>query len=215
MRGTSESPDPVRLRRYSQNILTSGRSLLEIINDLLDLAKIEAGKLQLHRSEFSITELCREMIDFVRPLCDKRNQQIEDRIADDLPAFHSDSGRIKQILYNLLSNAIKFTPTGGSVALSAAREADDLVRLEVSDTGPGITPRTVRGDLREVPPTGLVDHTRARRNRGSDSPLRGSSSTCSAGASTFGVNRGRAPPSSFGCPTQVGTEATPPRVSLT
>ena len=130
--------DPKRLGRYSENILTSGRSLLDIINDLLDLAKVEAGKLELHVSEFSIAELCRDLIDFVRPLADKRNQTLEARLADDLPRCRSDSGKIKQILYNLLSNAVKFTPTGGAVSLSVDRDGDHSVRLVVCDTGPGI-----------------------------------------------------------------------------
>ncbi|MEK7755869.1 MAG: HAMP domain-containing sensor histidine kinase, partial [Planctomycetota bacterium] len=140
LRDAAQTPevDPKRLGRYSENILTSGRSLLEIINDLLDLAKIEAGKLELHVSEFSIAELCRDLIDFVRPLADKRNQTLEARLADDLPRCRSDSGKIKQILYNLLSNAVKFTPTGGAIFLTADRDGDHRVRLIVRDTGPGI-----------------------------------------------------------------------------
>jgi len=130
--------DPKRLGRYSENILTSGRSLLEIINDLLDLAKMEAGKLELHVSEFSIAELCRDLLDFVRPLADKRNQTLQARLADDLPRCRSDSGKIKQILYNLLSNAVKFTPTGGAILLSVDRDGDHRVQLAVRDTGPGI-----------------------------------------------------------------------------
>ena len=140
LRDAAQTPemDPKRLGRYSENILTSGRSLLEIINDLLDLAKIEAGKLELHVSEFSIAELCRDLIDFVRPLADKRNQTLEARLADDLPRCRSDSGKIKQILYNLLSNAVKFTPTGGAISLAVDRDGDRFVRLIVRDTGPGI-----------------------------------------------------------------------------
>ncbi len=132
-------PDHKRLTRYSENILASGRSLLDIINDLLDLAKIEAGRLQLHLSDFCIAELCRDLIDFVRPLCDKRNQQLSLEVADNLPQFHSDSGKIKQILYNLLSNAVKFTPTGGLISLRAEGVGDESVRLIVQDTGPGIS----------------------------------------------------------------------------
>jgi len=130
--------DSKRLGRYSENILTSGRSLLEIINDLLDLAKVEAGKLELHVSEFSIAELCTDLMDFVRPLADKRNQTLDARLAADLPRCRSDSGKIKQILYNLLSNAVKFTPTGGAVSLTVDRDGDQGVRLIVRDTGPGI-----------------------------------------------------------------------------
>lgn len=140
LRDAWENPkaDRRRLARYTENILSSGRSLLDIINDLLDLAKIEAGKMEFHLSEFSISELCKDLIDFVRPLADKRNQRLDLRLAADLPRCHSDSGKIKQILYNLLSNAVKFTPTGGSVSLSVERNANDRVRLIVRDTGPGI-----------------------------------------------------------------------------
>ncbi len=140
LRDAAQMPekDGKRLGRYSENILTSGRSLLDIINDLLDLAKIEAGKLELHVSDFSIAELSRDLIDFVRPLADKRQQSLELRLADDLPRCRSDSGKIKQILYNLLSNAVKFTPPSGAISLSVDRDGDQQVRLIVRDNGPGI-----------------------------------------------------------------------------
>ena len=130
--------DRERLKRFAENILTSGRSLLDIINDLLDLAKIEAGKMQLHLSKFQIEELCGDLVDFTKPLADKRNQQLTLSIGTGLPVFHSDSGKIKQILYNLLSNAIKFTPTGGSISLTVEPGQDSMVKMMVSDTGPGI-----------------------------------------------------------------------------
>ena len=132
------SVDPQRLARYSENILTSGRSLLDIINDLLDLVKIEAGKMELHLSEFAVTTLLKDLIDFVQPLADKKNQRLNLKLDRNLPRFTSDSGKIKQILYNLLSNAIKFTPPGGSVFLSAERNGPHSVGLMVRDTGPGI-----------------------------------------------------------------------------
>ncbi|MFQ5414418.1 MAG: ATP-binding protein [Phycisphaerae bacterium] len=135
---TNPRADEKRLARYTENILTSGRSLLDIINDLLDLAKIEAGKMELHIIDFAIDELCRDLIDFVLPLADKRNQTLTSDIADELPPFKSDSGKIKQILYNLLSNAIKFTPTGGSIRLRVHADDDGFVTMAVSDTGPGI-----------------------------------------------------------------------------
>lgn len=134
----SEKMDRRRLARYSENILTSGRSLLEIINDLLDLAKIEAGKMQLHLSDFCLGQLCNDLIDFLRPLVDKREQKLELRMPDPPPRLHGDSGKIKQILYNLLSNAVKFTPTGGSVTLLVEPTDNGRVRLVVADTGPGI-----------------------------------------------------------------------------
>ena len=130
-------PETGRLSRYAQNILTSGRSLLEIINDLLDLAKIEAGKMELHLSEFSPSELCQDLLDFVRPLAEKREQKLVSTFSPNIPRMKSDSGKIKQILYNLLSNAIKFTPVGGTISL-AVGEREGLLRMVVSDTGPGI-----------------------------------------------------------------------------
>ncbi len=130
--------DLSRLGRYSQNILSSGRSLLEIINDLLDLAKIEAGKMELHITDFSVAELCQDLLDFVRPLAEKREQKLVPDFAADLPRMTSDSGKIKQILYNLLSNAIKFTPVGGTISLAARPNSGRTVRLIVADTGPGI-----------------------------------------------------------------------------
>ncbi len=137
-----------RLGRYSQNILTSGRSLLEIINDLLDLAKIEAGKMELHVTEFSISELCQDLLDFVRPLAEKREQKLVPDFASDAPRMTSDSGKIKQILYNLLSNAIKFSPVGGTITLTMLCDAGGRVRIVVSDTGPGI-PESQRAHIFE------------------------------------------------------------------
>ncbi len=140
LRDAWESPDVdrQRLARYSDNILTSGRSLLDIINDLLDLAKIEAGKMELHLSDFSVADLSRDLMDFVRPLADKRNQSLDLELNGHLPSINSDSGKVKQILYNLLSNAIKFTPTGGSIRLAVEVGSDNRVTMAVSDTGPGI-----------------------------------------------------------------------------
>lgn len=140
LRDAWEDPeaDRMRLARYTANILTSGRSLLEIINDLLDVAKIEAGEMELHVTEFSPATLGRDLIDFVQPLADKRNLELRALIDDNLPTCTSDSGRIKQILYNLLSNAIKFTPTGGEVSLVMECAGDGAMRLVVRDTGPGI-----------------------------------------------------------------------------
>jgi len=129
-----------RIGRYATNILVSGRNLLDLINDLLDLVKIEAGRMELHRTRFGLREVCEALADFVRPLADKKELTLEVVLGEDLPTMHSDAGRIKQVLYNLLSNAIKFTPPSGTVRLEAHRHGNDEVRLVVSDTGPGIPP---------------------------------------------------------------------------
>ncbi len=131
--------DTARAARYANNILTSGRMLLEIINDLLDLAKIEAGRIELHRTVFSLRDLCEALADFMRPLADKKQQTLEMELYEPLPMMNSDAGKLRQILYNLLSNAVKYTPEGGHIRFTAEplREGD-RVRLAVLDNGPGI-----------------------------------------------------------------------------
>lgn len=133
--------DKSRLARYAHNILTSGRGLLDIINDLLDLAKIEAGRTELHRSIFSLGDVCEALYDLTHPLFDKKGVRFEMRLAEDLPMMNSDPGKLRQILYNLLSNASKYTPEGGQVRLDAeVMPSGRHVRLTVTDTGPGIAP---------------------------------------------------------------------------
>jgi signal transduction histidine kinase len=134
-------PDPGRITRYANNILNSGRMLLDIINDLLDLAKIEAGKIELHRSSFSLRDMCEAMNDFVKPMIDKNQLNMEMELDDDLPTMKSDAGKIRQILFNLLSNAIKYTPEGGIIRLEVhGIKNNNKVRIVVSDNGPGIAP---------------------------------------------------------------------------
>lgn len=139
---SSESPvEKARLARYAHNILMSGRGLLDIINDLLDLAKIEAGRIELHRSQFAVRDVCEALYDLTRPLFDKKEIQFEMQLAEDLPMMNSDPGKLRQILYNLLSNASKYTPEGGRVSLSAdLADHTRCIRLSVADTGPGISP---------------------------------------------------------------------------
>ena len=127
-----------REARYAENILISGRILLEIINDLLDLAKIEAGKIELRIEPLNLSDLCVGLVDFTRPLAEKKDLQVKFQADGDLPLVNTDQIRLRQILFNLLSNAIKFTPEGGQVRLRARRLGEKYVELSVSDTGPGI-----------------------------------------------------------------------------
>jgi signal transduction histidine kinase len=125
--------------RWVQNIQTSGDQLLNLINDILDLAKIEAGKMQVRLEEFSIRDVCEGLLSMFRPLAEKKNIDLRDQVAPDVPLLRQDPGKLQQILSNLLSNAIKFTPEGGRVLLKA--EADPAyVILTVTDTGVGIAP---------------------------------------------------------------------------
>jgi two-component system sensor histidine kinase BarA len=125
-------------KRYVQNIQKSGRTLLEMINNILDLAKIESGKMDTRAVEFRIGQLISAQCDLARPLSEKKNIDLQVNIQPDLPPMRQDQTRVQQILNNLLSNAIKFTPEGGWITVSAERDDKDFLVMRVSDTGVGI-----------------------------------------------------------------------------
>jgi signal transduction histidine kinase len=136
-----------RQLKYSQNILQSGRHLLQLINDILDLTKVEAGRMELMRNTFSAARALSEVQTIVKTLAHKKNISLQFRAASDLPSLFAEEAKFKQIMYNLLSNAIKFTPEGGKVLVTAAiQNADgadpglavDSLRVVVTDTGIGI-----------------------------------------------------------------------------
>jgi signal transduction histidine kinase len=126
-----------REKRYANNIHRSGRLLLDLINDLLDLAKLEAGKMETNPTNFQVQQLIIELCDIVRKLAEDKNINLYSEIEPDLPDAFQDQVKIRQILINLLSNAIKFTPEGGRIRVAALRDGDEMV-LEVEDTGIGI-----------------------------------------------------------------------------
>jgi signal transduction histidine kinase len=130
--------DIEKSKRYAENIITSGRSLLNMINDLLDFAKAEAGRIEVRIEKMSIRQLCENLTGFFVPLTEQKKIELALDIADDIPLVQTDYGKVQQILYNLLSNAIKFTSEGGSVRISAAMAGDVTVRISVADTGCGI-----------------------------------------------------------------------------
>lgn len=128
-----------RQQRYVKNIQTSGKDLLTLINDILDLAKIEAGKMDLHIVEFAMADLVERLAGMMRPLAEKKNIELTTQVDADIPVLSQDAGKIQQILYNLLSNAVKFTPEGGSVQLLASSSPQPgFCDLVVDDTGVGI-----------------------------------------------------------------------------
>jgi two-component system, NarL family, sensor histidine kinase BarA len=125
--------------RFAGNIMTSGQRLMALINDILELAKLEAGKMRLHPEALNPAQACEHAAALIRPQADKKN--IDLRIVADAngPTARQDPGKVHQILTNLLSNAVKFTPEGGWVTLKTACDGNDLV-FTVSDTGVGIAP---------------------------------------------------------------------------
>lgn len=140
LRESAAAPEPEKAARYAENILISGRILLEIINELLDLAKLEAGRVELRIAPVDLGNVCRTLADFVRPLSDKKHIRIDLELSPGLPELSTDRGRLHQILFNLMSNAVKFTPEHGRIRLHAGRLGDQRVRVSVTDSGPGIAP---------------------------------------------------------------------------
>ena len=136
-----EKPDVLKenkARRYAENIITSGKNLLNMINDLLDMAKTEAGKMKLHIEKTSVPELCKALVASFSALTKKKKIKVKLLVDDDIPPLITDSGKVQQILYNFLSNAVKFTPQHGRIEIRAAMADEKTVRIAVSDTGCGI-----------------------------------------------------------------------------
>lgn len=125
-------------RRYASNIQKSGRLLLEMINDILDLAKVEAGKMEVKSSEFDVGRLVSAQCDMIQSLSEDKNISLSLDVPDDLPKAHQDPNKLGQIINNLLSNAIKFTPEGGMITVSVSDLDNGRFKLLVSDTGVGI-----------------------------------------------------------------------------
>jgi signal transduction histidine kinase/CRP-like cAMP-binding protein len=122
-------------REFLGNILTSGKHLLRLINDVLDLAKIEAGKMELQAEEVNVRDIVEGVLATTKSLAAKKNLQIEHRMASDLPLAWADPARLRQILYNLVSNAIKFTPTGGIVSVAARAAPSPTGDLAIRQLG--------------------------------------------------------------------------------
>jgi protein-histidine pros-kinase len=137
-----EKPGPLtaKQREYLGDVLTSGRHLLRLINDVLDLSKVEAGKMDLHPERFVVGEAIAEACAVLAPTAQKKNIRIQQEVSGDLHAVTLDRQKFIQVLYNLLSNGVKFNDEGGTVLVSAQREGPRGLVLRVRDTGIGISP---------------------------------------------------------------------------
>src|SRR5262249_19977955 len=121
---------------YLNDILESGRHLLSLINDILDLSKIEAGRMELDLSDFHLPSAIDDALLLMRERASRRGLALE-RLADErLDEIRADQRKVKQVLLNLLSNAVKFTPEGGRIDVRGAL-VDDMVEISVTDTGVG------------------------------------------------------------------------------
>jgi GAF domain-containing protein len=124
---------------YTDDILSSGRHLLSLINEILDLSKVEAGRMELELATFDLPLAIENARTFVRERATKHGINLDVTVDERLGEFVGDERKIKQILLNLLSNAVKFTPEGGRIGINA-KQADGSVEISVSDTGIGIAP---------------------------------------------------------------------------
>ncbi len=136
-----------KAQRYAENIMTSGNSLLNMINDLLDLAKTQAGKMELHIEKTSVADLLEALLSQFSLLTKKKKIKVKLLLDFDLPLLVTDVGKVRQILYNFLSNAVKFTPSQGRIEIEArfpspgAKDTGPesrMIRIAVTDTGCGI-----------------------------------------------------------------------------
>jgi len=127
-------------REYLGDILTSSRHLLQLINDILDLAKVESGKMDFRPEVVNLADIVKEVRDILRGLAVTKGVSLETSIDPSTSTAVSDPSRLKQVLYNYLSNAIKFTPEGGQVVVRILPEDEAFFRIEVEDTGIGVPP---------------------------------------------------------------------------
>jgi PAS domain S-box-containing protein len=136
-------------KEYLEDILNSGRHLLHLINDILDIVKIQAGKLDLYPGTFRLGDAIHEVRAGVHPIAQNKDIQVSVAVMPGLETVTLDEQRFKQILYNLLSNALKFTDDAGSVEVTAGFEGDDRFRLSVRDSGIGIKPEDIQRLFKE------------------------------------------------------------------
>jgi signal transduction histidine kinase/predicted transcriptional regulator with HTH domain len=149
---------------YLKDIHSSGRHLLGLINDILDLSKVEAGRMELDRTTFDLQSALSTAMTLVRERAQRHNVALRLTATPDLGDVTADERKLKQILVNLLSNAVKFTPDGGSVEVSAVREPDNVV-IAVRDTGIGIAPEDQDAVFEEFRQVGR-DYTRKQEGTG-------------------------------------------------
>lgn len=149
-----------RYRSYSSDIHQAGKHLLSLINEVLDLSKVEAGKFELHEESINLPEVVRGCLHLIKDRAERVELSLREDIAEPLPLLYADARLIRQILLNLLSNAVKFTPAGGTVTASVEAGADGWVRIAVKDDGIGIA----RHDIgRVLEPFGQVASEQSRR----------------------------------------------------
>jgi signal transduction histidine kinase len=139
LRAQMYGPVNAKQAEYLDDMLQSGQHLLSLINDVLDLSRVEAGQVELEITPFSLREALESGVVMVRERAVQGGVNVELAADPRVDVVEGDERRIRQVIFNLLANAVKFTPSGGAVDVTAAR-ADGEIRISVADTGPGIAP---------------------------------------------------------------------------
>jgi signal transduction histidine kinase len=171
-------------QRYAEHILSSGKGLLNMINDLLSLAKTEAGKMELNIEKTSIYQLCEDVYSAFTEMAEQKRIKLSLKLEDGIPTITTDAGKVRQILYNFLSNAIKFTDDRGSVEMSAKLIDEKTLRIAVTDSGCGIA----EADLGKIfDKFSQVDGSITRRTTGTGLGLAISKELSSLISATVGV----------------------------
>jgi signal transduction histidine kinase len=148
---------------YALDILNSGNHLLSLINDLLDLSKVEAGKVEIHDEVLNVSEIIGECLAMTKRRAKENGVKVVCDCPDSLPLVRADARLLKQILLNLVSNAVKFTPLGGRMAVTASLDGYGRLEILVSDTGIGIASEDL---LKVLEPFGQVENPLIRREEG-------------------------------------------------
>ncbi len=165
MRAFGELGSP-KYEEYARDIALSGSYLVDLVNDILDMSRIEAGKTTLTPSQFIVRDVVDEALAIVAPAATEGCSAIVTQIEEDLPQLNLDKKALRQILVNLLSNAVKFTPANGTVELSVVRDGEGGVRLSIADTGCGMPKEMVRR-IGEPFLIGSSEYGRKESNQGS------------------------------------------------
>ena len=150
-------------KEYAGDIHASGEHLLYLINDILDLSKIEAGKIELHEEQVDVADVIESSVTLLKHRAEEAHIRLAVRIANRLPQLRADETKIRQVLLNLLSNALKYTPAGGEVSVTARASRSHGLSISIADTGIGISPEDMPTALT---PFGQVDNAANRDQRG-------------------------------------------------
>ena len=148
---------------YANDIFSSGRHLLKIINDILDVARIDAGERQLNEAVVHLDKVANNCLDLVGPRAESNNMIVTNLLTGTVPPVIGEEIAIKQMLMNILSNAVKFTPAGGRITLGHEIDAEGALRLSVTDTGVGLTEEEIE---KALSPFGQIDSTLSRATSG-------------------------------------------------